>query len=74
MTIRRSGGKAGELEPRLLRLKDSAKYLSVSPATLRRLVQQGLIPVIRVSDGNTVPWLIDSRDLDQFIERSKVTL
>ncbi len=65
--------KAGEIRPRLLRLAQAARYLSVSPGTLRRLIQQGRLPVIKMTDseGGNVPWLIDIEDLNQFIAYQK---
>jgi excisionase family DNA binding protein len=57
---------------RLLRLKQAAEYLSVSPGTLRHLCQQGELPIIRL--GESTPWLIDLRDLDQFIDKHKESL
>jgi excisionase family DNA binding protein len=59
---------------RLLRLRPASEYLSVSPATLRAIVQRGEIPVIRLTEGGHAPWLIDRVDLDGWIERSKVCL
>lgn len=61
--------RAAELPARLLRLKDAARYLSVSTWTLRRLVQAGDLPVLKLGDG--APWLLDVRDLDRWIETSK---
>jgi helix-turn-helix protein len=57
---------------RLLRLKPASQYISVSPNTLRGLVQKGLLPVIKF--GSNAPWLIDRNDLDLLIERTKVTM
>jgi len=54
---------------RLLRVREAAHYLSVSPWKVRRLVQEGLLPIIPQGDG--APWLLDLRDLDAFIERHK---
>jgi len=54
---------------RLLRLKPAAEYLSLSVWTLRRLVQQSEIPIIKY--GDNTPWLIDVRDLDTWIQRHK---
>ena len=59
---------------RLLRLKPAAEYLSLGAGTLRALCQRGEIPVIRLSDSGTAPWLIDIRDLDLWIERTKGNL
>jgi excisionase family DNA binding protein len=56
----------------LLRLKDAARYLSMSCGKLRAIIQRGELSVIK-SDGAS-PWLLDTKDLDLWIERSKVTL
>jgi excisionase family DNA binding protein len=56
--------------PRLLRLKPAAEYLSVSAWTLRRLVQEGQIPVVKTHEN--APWLVDVKDLDAWVERAKV--
>lgn len=58
---------------RLLRLKAGAEYLSLSPASLRRLIQAGELPVITLAEAHA-PWLLDRNDLDQWVERSKRTL
>ena len=54
---------------RLLRTKDAAEYLSVSPWKLRKLVQDGLLPIVQDREG--AAWRVDMRDLDAFIERNK---
>jgi excisionase family DNA binding protein len=54
---------------RLLRVKAAADYLSVSPWKLRQLIQCGRLPVVQDSDGS--PFLLDVRDLDGYVERSK---
>jgi excisionase family DNA binding protein len=55
---------------RLLKVKAACLYLCVSPWTLRRLVQQGELPIVQYSDNG--PWLLDVRDLDSWIERHKL--
>jgi len=52
---------------RLLRVREAAAYLSVSPWKPRRLVQDGLLPIIQSSEGGA--WRVDVRDLDAYIER-----
>jgi excisionase family DNA binding protein len=59
---------------RLLRLKPAADYLSISPATLRGIIQRGELPIIKLTEAGHSPWLIDRVELDSWIERSKITL
>jgi hypothetical protein len=69
--------RTGQNQPvarRLLRLKDAALYLCLSPWKLRRIIQEGQLPIIKIAETESGPWLLDMRDLDQFIERHKVTL
>jgi excisionase family DNA binding protein len=54
---------------RLLRTKEAAEYLSLSPWKLRRLTQEGRLPVVQDADGS--PFLFDLRDLDGYIDRNK---
>jgi hypothetical protein len=62
--------KAPANSKRLLRLKDASAYMSLSTWQLRRIVQAGEIPLVRIgSEG--APWLVDVRDLDQFIDQHK---
>ena len=74
MTTTRTQAAAGELRPRLLRLALAAKYLGVSPGTLRRIIWSGGLSVIKISDGNNVPWLLDQLELDSWIEQQKTKL
>ena len=59
---------------RLLRLRPASEYLSISPATLRVIVQREGLPVIRLAEGGHAPWLLDIRDLDAWVERTKRSL
>ena len=59
---------------RLLRLKDAANYISMSPWKLRALVQRGEIPIVKNGEGAASVWLLDMKDLDEWIRRTKVTL
>jgi hypothetical protein len=59
---------------RLLRLKPAANYLSVSAGTLRAIVQREGLPVIQLSDNGHAPWLLDVRDLDAWVDRTKRSL
>ena len=56
---------------RLLRSVQAAEYLSVSVWTLRRLIQNGELPVVQRGDNGK--FLLDILDLDGFIERNKKT-
>jgi helix-turn-helix protein len=58
--------------PRILKTKHAVRYLAVSPWKLRNLVQAGEIPYI--PGEGTSPWLFDPKDLDNWIERRKLTL
>ena len=64
----------GPLNPRLLRTKDAARYLGMSAGQIRRLVQDGVLPVIKNGKGEHALFLLDLRDLDSYVERAKVTL
>jgi excisionase family DNA binding protein len=55
---------------RLVKVKEAAAYLSISPWSLRKLVQGQEIPIVRLQDRG--PWLLDVRDLDRFIEGRKM--
>jgi excisionase family DNA binding protein len=57
---------------RLLRLREAAQYVSLSPWKLRRLVQDGQLPVVKY--GENAPWLLDVRDLDNWVDRHKQML
>ena len=54
---------------RLMRTKDAAAYLAMSPWQLRNLTQSGEIPVVQFTDRS--PFLFDVKDLDRFIEQHK---
>lgn len=60
--------KTQTITPRLLRLRDAAQYLSLSPWKVRNLVQTG---ELRAIGGEGAPFLLDIRDLDNWIDRSK---
>ncbi len=59
---------------RLLRLRPASEYLSISPAKLREIVQREGLPVIRLAEGGHAPWLLDVRDLDAWVDRTKRSL
>ena len=57
-------------EERLLRAADVARVLSISKALVYRLIQQGLIPVVRINHAVRVK----PSDLSAFIERCRKEL
>lgn len=66
-----AAARANNSGRRLLRLKPASEYLSLSPAKLREIVQREGLPVIQLSENGHAPWLLDIRDLDAWIERTK---
>jgi excisionase family DNA binding protein len=56
---------------RLLRLKEAAHYLGLSPWKLRQLTARGLLPFVQPEPGS--PYLYDLGDLDRYVETSKHT-
>lgn len=54
--------------PRLMDIRTSAAYLGRSEASLRYLIAQGIVPVVRI--GKRVHCAVE--DLDALIEQSKV--
>ncbi len=59
------------LKLRLIRAKQPASYLGISPWSLRDLVHGGIMPVVRHSASS--PMLFDLSDLDSYISRVKQT-
>jgi excisionase family DNA binding protein len=61
---------AGNAIPRrLVRLKDAAQYLSLSPWKVRKLIQDRRLPVVHDGDGS--PFLLDLCDLDAYVTSNK---
>lgn len=67
------GNTNDTIAPRLVKIKQAAAYLAISPWKLRNLVQQGKISYIE-DGGGTSPWRFDIRDLDEYIERNRQRL
>ena len=57
------------LRPRLLTLKEAAAFLGVGIWTMRDLVCSGAVPLVRFRRR----MYFDVRDLEQLIERNKLT-
>lgn len=64
---------AAEISPRLLDLADAARYLSMGDKALRELLRKGTLPYVQTIAGRS-PYLLDIRDLDKWIEKSKIHL
>lgn len=60
----------GQLLPRLLDLERAGGYLCMSSKSVRKLIQAGELPYIQRLAGRS-PYLVDVKDLDRWIERSK---
>jgi excisionase family DNA binding protein len=60
------------LQRRLIRTKEAANYLCMSDWKLRRLIQEGIFPVLQDHEGG--PFLLDVRDLDIYIKNNKRTI
>jgi excisionase family DNA binding protein len=56
---------------RLLSMRDAGRYLSVSEDTLRRLVYEKTLPVVRHTALRGARWFFDVLDLDRYIESRK---
>ena len=55
--------------PRLLTLKDAAKWLGLTVWAMRERVWQGQIPYVKFDGGRKL--YIDTKDLENFIARHK---
>jgi excisionase family DNA binding protein len=64
--------KTAVVPPRLLKTKHAARYLGMSPWSLRQLVSNGDISFISSGD-RTSSWKFDIHDLDAWIERRRIT-
>jgi hypothetical protein len=58
--------------PRLLPLKDAAAWLGLSVWSLRERIWAGDIPVVQFPGGRK--QFIDSQDLEDFVQRNKMTI
>jgi excisionase family DNA binding protein len=59
---------------RLLRVAEAAEYLHISPSTLRGIIQRGELPIVKLGENDHSPWLLDVRDLDEWVNRTKTTV
>jgi len=71
LQFRQPAGRTQNQSPprrRMMRVREAAAYLGSSPWKIRQLIADRRIPFMQDGDG---PFLLDVRDLDGFIERSK---
>jgi len=61
--------KSDDKPKRLLKVAAAAHYLSISPWSVRKLVQSQQLRVVQMDDRG--PWLLDITELDRFIEARK---
>ena len=58
--------------PRLLPLKKAAEFLGLTVWGMRERIWAGDIPVVRFTGGRKM--FIDTKDIEAFIERNKMTI
>jgi excisionase family DNA binding protein len=51
-------------------VKQAGEYLGVGPWKIRKLVQDGKLPIVQDAPGAV--WRLDRSDLDRYIETNKV--
>jgi excisionase family DNA binding protein len=64
-----SGTDCRRVVRRLLKTRQAADYLGVSPWKLRQLAIDGALPYI--NGGDRAPWRFDLCDLEAYIEKNK---
>jgi excisionase family DNA binding protein len=62
---------ATPIPPRLLRVRDAARYLGISCKAVRALILAGKLKAFQMKTGGNSPLLVDVRDLDRWIEKQK---
>ena len=60
------------IRPRLLDVDDAGRYMSMSDKAIRELIADGELPYIQKIPARS-PYLIDVRDLDDWILKNKKT-
>ena len=63
--------REAQRQKRLLRTKGAGEYVGISDWSIRSLIATGELPYVQLAPG--APFLIDVRDLDALIERSKIS-
>lgn len=70
--LQKAQGISYPLTPRLLPLKEAAKYLGLTTWAMRERIWAGDIPVVRFPGGRK--QFIDTKDLEDFIQRNKTRI
>ena len=65
-------GIPNRMSPRLLPLKEAAKYIGLTVWGIRERIWAGDIPVVRFPGGRKM--FVDVRDLEKFIEANKTVI
>ncbi len=60
------------MAPRLLPLKEAARWLGLTTWAMRERVWAGQIPVVRFDGGRKM--YIDTQDLEAFVDQNKTTI
>ncbi len=60
----------GELQRRLLNVRQAAEYLNRSVKSMRVLIYNGQIPIVRHPGSRKI--FLDPKDLEEFIRKSKM--
>lgn len=69
--VARAMMRAERVSPRLLRTAEAARYIGVGQKAIRALIQSGVLPYVQLH-GHNSPFLLDVRDLDDFIDARKI--
>jgi len=64
-----NSGKNNPIPRRMVRIRQAACYLSMSPWKVRQLIATGVLPFLQPEPGS--PILLDIRDLDKYVETNK---
>ena len=59
-----------QIPRRLLDITEAGRYIGVGHKVVRELIQTGELPYLQRIPGRS-PYLLDIRDLDQWIDRNK---
>jgi hypothetical protein len=72
MENRKNQSSNGSGRRRLLKLKPASEYSGFSVWRLRQLIWDGVLPIVQLEPNG--PYLLDTRDIDRYIESVKHTV